>query len=98
MSVILDATTHTVRTSRNLRGLLDHARRVSKRNNDGITAGAVRNVEVEVFSLGRSAHLTVEYIDGSTGNATFNDPYIARQWGLRLANRYGAEFCYIDRR
>lgn len=88
MSRIYSADNMLIHTSRNLRGILDHARRTP-----------VTGAMVEHTSGG--AKLTVNYLDGSTGFANFADHKIChdwvlsrRSWGLRKTemNATGCKF------
>lgn len=90
MSVtITDHTTGKVRTSLNLRGLYDHARRVAQRRDEPLFM-SVSVVEVTKAPDG-GALVTVEYQDGDEGHAKFASYSIARQWAQTFADKRGGE-------
>ena len=88
MSTINDAVTGKVRRSKNLRGLVDPARRV--RNRVAGTEGERMWLELTPIGIPGSpvrAHVWIKYSDGSVGQATFNSYYSARLWSLGFCLR-----------
>lgn len=95
MSTINDATTGTVRTSRNLRGLYDHARRVARRMARPLCASVRRAEVVPLRGANYRGHVTIHYADDSVGQALFNDFSIAVRWAETFALKRGGTFVLV---
>lgn len=90
MSTISDLASNTVATSRNLRGLLEYARKhpvarvITRRDLHGLTGAPSRGA------------LTVIYANGAIGRESFASFHIMIDWTRERRSWQGAQFLHID--